>query len=115
MAGPVWSIQSVALTRQMICQIIADTIMKHPMLKNASAHAWYSICFLKLWWELISPREKEEPCNKPSANQGGGVVATPPYGFSRSLQNAKESDLLYILFGHFDEKKMGVPPYPGVG
>ena len=48
-------------------------------------------------------------------------VATPLTGFfPRSLQNAKESDLghnianlFYILCGHFDEKKMGVPPYPG--
>ena len=43
----------------------------------------------------------------------------PPYRICRSLQNAKESDLghkgnlFYILCGQFDEKKMGVPPYPG--
>ena len=50
------------------------------------------------------------------------VVATPLTVFSLSLQNAKESDLgyhkgnlFYILCGNFDEKKMGVPPYPGVG
>ena len=48
-------------------------------------------------------------------------VATPFTVFSRSLQNGKESDLghignlFYILCGHFDENKLGVPPYPGVG
>ena len=40
---------------------------------------------------------------------------------SNDLQNAKESDLghkgylFYILCGHLDENKLGVPPYPGVG
>ena len=27
----------------------------------------------------------------------------------------KTLNLFYILCGHFDENKLGVPPYPGVG
>ena len=56
------------------------------------------------------------------SNQGGGCncLNCQAYGFSWSLQNAKESELehignlFYILCGHFNEKN-GVPPYPGVG
>ena len=51
-----------------------------------------------------------------------GVVATPPLEFFyRCKKNAKATDpgllgnLFYILFAHFDEKKLGVPPKVGVG
>ena len=51
-----------------------------------------------------------------------GVVATTLTVLLWSLQNAMESDVghvgnlffFYILCGHFDGKKMGVPPYPEV-
>ena len=52
----------------------------------------------------------------PRLTKGGG--GKPPYGFPRSLKNAKQCNLVIIisnlLCGHFDGKKMGVPPYPGV-
>ena len=57
----------------------------------------------------------------PRLTKGGGGGCNPPYGFSRSLQNAKESvlghigNLFYILYDHFDEKQIRVPPYPKVG
>ena len=55
----------------------------------------------------------------PRLTERGGC--NPLTVLSWSLKNAKESDLghignlFYILCGHFDEKKIGVPPYPGVG
>ena len=55
----------------------------------------------------------------PRLTKGGGLLQPPLTVFLRSLKNAKESyqghlgNLFYILCGHFHEKKMGVPPYPG--
>ena len=55
----------------------------------------------------------------PSSNQGGDC--NPLSVFPGRSKNAKESDLrllsnlFYILCGHFDENKLGVPPYLGVG
>ena len=67
-----------------------------------------------------APQNYPKNCINPRLTKGGWLQ--PPLTvFSRSLQNAKESDLghisnlFYILCGHFDEKKLGVPPYPGVG
>ena len=51
----------------------------------------------------------------------GGVVTTPLENFSLPPPNQKESDqshlgnLNYILCGHFDGKKLGVPPSGRVG
>ena len=55
----------------------------------------------------------------PRLTKGGSCNS--PNGFPQSLQNAKESDLghianlFYILCGHFNDKKMGLPAYPGLG
>ena len=50
-----------------------------------------------------------------------GVVTTPLTVCLQPHKNANESDpghlghLFYILCGHFDEKKNGIPPKMGVG
>ena len=49
--------------------------------------------------------------------QGG--VLQPPLRFfsgsSKTLKKVTKGNLFYILCGHFHEKNLGVPPYPGVG
>ena len=57
----------------------------------------------------------------PRPTKGGGGSYHPQTVCLRPHKNAKESDpghlahLFYILCGHFDERKPGVPPKMGVG
>ena len=69
--------------------------------------------------DFFKPCEQSCGIRKGQKRRGGGRVVTTPFAdFSLSPQNQKEIDqdnLFYILCGHFDENKLGVAPYPGLG
>ena len=75
------------------------------------------LLILKLSISFSEPKIMLEKLQiSPRPTKGEGVVTTPLMVYLRPNKNAKESDpghlghLFYIICGHFDEKKMGIPP-----